>query len=364
MLASKMRTWIAIVSAMVALLSCAQAADRPRWTMLVDLNGREIEGMPLAWSSQRVFLLARDGWLWDFSPKQTDHFRKTSSSFSSYSAAEMRASLQRELAGKLEVTGTGHYLVAHPPGKEGWAQRFEDLYRSVVHYFTLRGLRIKDPDFPLIAVVWGNRADFDRYATSQGTPARPDILGFYSPKTNRVTLYDQGNGAAGNRMWQQNEATIIHEATHQVAFNTGVHNRFGPMPKWLVEGLGTMFEAPGVWNWLSHPALSDRINRPRLAQFRQWQAHGRKAGAFVNLLSSDRQFDANPAAAYAESWAWALFLTETYPQRFAEYVQRVAQRPNFEDYPSARRMSDFTAIFGDDLRQLERHFLEFVATLR
>jgi hypothetical protein len=44
-------------------------------------------------------------------------------------------------------------------------------------------------------------------------------------------------------------------------------------------------------------------------------------------------------------------------------VQRVASRPNFEDYPSARRLSDFTAIFGDDLRMLEKHFLNFIAGL-
>src|SRR5262249_21378792 len=37
----------------------AGAAERQRYTMLVDINGREVEGMPLAWSSQRVYLLAR-----------------------------------------------------------------------------------------------------------------------------------------------------------------------------------------------------------------------------------------------------------------------------------------------------------------
>lgn len=347
----------------LALVSAAAATDRPRWTMLVDIGGHEVEGMPLEWSRQHVFLLARDGRLWDFAPNKAERFRKTSSYFSSYSAAEIRAGLDRELGGKLEVTGTGHYLVAHPKGKEAWAARFEDLYRSCVHYFNLRGLRIHEPEFPLVAVVWGRREDFLRYASTQGTQVRPDILGFYSPTSNRVTLYDQGAGAAGNRAWRQNEATIIHEATHQVAFNTGVHNRFSHTPTWLAEGLGTMFEAPGVWNWLSYPNQRDRINRARLAQFRQWLAKGRKGGAFVNLLSSDRQFQSNPAAAYAESWAWVFFLTETYPQKFSQYVQRVASRPNFEDYASPRRLSDFTAIFGDDLRMLEKHFLAFIAGL-
>jgi hypothetical protein len=345
------------------LCAVAGATDQPRWTMLVDIGGQEVEGMPLGWSRQHVFLLARDGRLWDFAPNKAERFRKTSSYFSSYSATEIRAGLERELARKLQVTGTGHYLVAHPQGKEAWAQRFEDLYRSCMHYFRLRGLHIREPEFPLVAVVWGCREDFLHYASAQGTQVRSDILGFYSPTSNRVTLYDQGAGVSGNHAWRQNESTIIHEATHQVAFNTGVHNRFTATPTWLAEGLGTMFEARGVWDWLNYPQQRDRINRMRLAQFRQWLASGRKGGAFVNLLTSDRQFQSNPAAAYAESWAWVFFLTETYPQKFSEYVQRVASRPNFEDYASARRMSDFTAIFGDDLRMLEKHFLTFIAAL-
>ena len=134
-------------------------------------------------------------------------------------------------------------------------------------------------------------------------------------------------------------------------------------PRWLVEGLGTMFEAPGVWDWRNHNQLSERINRGRLADFRQWRSHGRPAGALVHLLGSDRLFESNPSAAYAEAWAWALFLTETFPQKFGEYVQKVANRPNFEAYPSARRMSDFTSVFGDDLRRLDKHFLAFIDKL-
>ena len=46
--------------------------------------------------------------------------------------------------------------------------------------------------------------------------------------------------------WTTNADTIIHEAAHQTAFNTGVHTRCGDSPRWLVEGLGTMFEARKV----------------------------------------------------------------------------------------------------------------------
>jgi hypothetical protein len=337
-------------------------AERPRWTMLVDIDNRQVEGTPLAWSSSRVMLLARDGRLWDFSPKESRNFRKVNSRFSSYSAAEMRAGLERELRGRLVVTGTGHYLVAHPPGKEAWAQRFEDLYRSCTNYFTLREMHVHEPTFPLVAIVWNNQQDFLRYSISQGSNVSSNVLGFYSPSSNRVALFDSEQGAR-RRGFSENDATIIHEATHQMAFNTGVHNRFSTTPKWLAEGLGTMFEARGVWNWRSYPDRRDRVNRGQLAQFQAWKKHGRTKGTFAELLASDRMFQTNTSAAYAEGWAWVFFLTETHPQKFAEYVRRVAARGDFENYSMQHRIADFSGIFGSDLRMLEKHCLNFIDDL-
>ncbi len=353
---------IVLAFCVVWLLATTCAADRPRWTMLIDVDGRQIEGTPLAWSDQQVFLLARDGRLWDFSPRDGSNPRKVNAVFSSFSASEVRAQLERELRGSLVVTGTGHYLVAHPPGKEAWAQRFEDLYRSCIHYFGLREMRVHEPTFPLVALVWGSHQDFIQYSLREGSEVNEGVLGYYSPKTNRVTLYDQGGPTRG-RGFLPNETTIIHEATHQMAFNTGVHNRFSPTPLWLAEGLGTMFEATGVWNWREHPNRRERVNQSRLAQFRAWQAHGRAKGDFAQLLTSDRLFATNPSAAYSEAWAWVFFLTETHPQKFAEYVRRVAARKDFQAYPPQQRIADFSSVFGNDLRMLEKHCLNFIREL-
>src|SRR5436190_8860041 len=62
--------------------------------------------------------------------------------------------------------------------------------------------------------------------------------------------------------------TMIHEATHQVAFNTGLHSRIGENPRWVVEGLATVFEAPGVRNsgGGNGPART-RINHERFMTF-------------------------------------------------------------------------------------------------
>jgi hypothetical protein len=329
------------------------------------VDQRQLEGAPLSWSPDLVRLLGRDGRLWEIDPSRASRSRQTAAAFRPFSAAELRAQLHAELGERLEVTGTGHFLVAHPPGQGGhWAQRFEDLYASCIHYFAVRGFRPRPPQFPLVALVWPSQADFARYAASEGFSARPGLLGYYSLASNRITLYDLAHGEASPHDWRRNAATLIHEATHQTAFNIGVHSRYAPPPRWVAEGLGTLFEAPGVYDSRSFPHSPDRINRGRLAQFREYLARGRPAVAFVELVRSDRLFDTHPAAAYAEAWALTWFLVETRPQQYCQYLARTAAHAAFEPVSAQARLADFTSIFATDLRILDAQFRDFVDQAR
>ena len=353
---------LAVAFTLSALGSDIQAAGRANWTIQAEIKGQRVEGMPLSWSNSEVSLLARDGYLWQFPPAEARNFRKTSTSFRSFSAGELRSSLEAELGKNLEITGTGHYLVAHPRGKgAAWAGRFEELYRSFVHYFAVRGLTIKAPQFPLVAIVWSRQEDFLRYAAKEGHRPSTSMLGYYSPITNRIVLFDS---TATQGDWRQNASTIIHEATHQTAFNTGVHSRFALPPRWIAEGLGMLYESPGVYDSRNHPDQAQRVNRDRLEQFRQLVRAGRPAGNFLNLIGSDRLFETNTDVAYAESWAFAFYLAETQPRKYIELLRKTATRADFEPYSQAQRTADFTAIFGKDPRMMDAQFLRFIAELR
>ena len=127
----------------------------------VTLQGRKIEGAAIDGGGQRLRLLGRDGRLWQFDPDEVQRLTKLSTQFRPYSPSEFRAALLRELGSDYEVSGTSHYLVAHPRGqRDRWAERFEDLYRSFVHYFSVRGCQPAAPPFPLVGVVWKNRERF------------------------------------------------------------------------------------------------------------------------------------------------------------------------------------------------------------
>lgn len=354
-----------IVAALLAALGAAlvigvaRAAD---FTIRLNLKGQALEGKPVWFNESRVILLGQDGQLWDFAAKDARDFASTQTAFRSLSQGELRGQLQREFGKQFDVSGTGHFLVVHPLGqKDQWAARFEELYRSFVHYFSVRGFSPQPPAFPLVAVVFQRQEDFFRHAAQEGSVIGPAALGYYSPNTNRIVLFDQ-TGGKSSKDWRENAETIIHEAAHQSAFNTGVHSRYAMPPLWVAEGLGTLFEAPGVWNSRQYPHQVDRINRGRLRSFQRLAAT-RPKGLLADVVSSDRIFQTDGETAYAEAWSLTFFLSESEPRKFYAYLSKTAARKAFADYKSPERLRDFTDAFGGNLAMLEARYLRFMAGL-
>jgi hypothetical protein len=332
-------------------------------TMDAVVRGERVEGMPLAWSKSKVLLLERDGALTEFSPGDASDFHKSSDSFIPYTQSMLRGTLEREFGPKFEVSGTAHFLVVHPVGQKQWADRFEDMYRSCIMYFAVRGFTLANPEFPLVAIVFPNQEEFRHYAAKDTVPADAGLLGYYSSKTNRVALFDVGDGRTTSAQWQQNFSTVVHEASHQTAFNTGIHNRWSPPPRWVAEGLGTMFEARGVADSRTYPNETDRINLGRLRDFKSHLATHSPA-AITDMINSDRQFDGDPINAYAQAWAFTFFLVEEMPREYAKYLQKTASRPAFTQYTGAQRLKDFTDVFGENLALLDAHFVRFINELK
>jgi len=354
---------VAIIAMVMSACVFGEIARADYGLLQLDVDGETVQGTPLLLNKKQVTLLKRDGSLFEFSPSKAENYKRIASSFQGYSQSELRGQLQREFGRGYEVSGAGNYLVVHPSGqRDQWAGRFEELYRSFTHYFGARGIIPQQPQFPLVAVVLPSRSVFQRYAAATGDTVSSGVLGYYSPRTNRIIMYDMGSGQSSQN-WQMNAETIIHEAAHQTAFNVGIHNRYAPQPRWLVEGLGTLFEAPGVWDSRRYPRIEDRINKYRLRAYRKYVSGRASAGEFAKLIGDDRLFSTDPEAAYALSWVWTFFLVENEPRKYAELLRITAARKDFEFYTGAERLRDFTAIFGDNLNLLDARMQRFVQRL-
>lgn len=336
----------------------AEEAAGADFMVELKLDGRRIEGQALKWTKREVVIYGRDGRLWEFPASKGSDYRKTASRFTPYSQAEVRSELLTEFGKRYDVSGTGHYLVVHPRGqKDLWAQRFEDIFRAFSHYFSTRGFNVRKPPCPLVAVVFPSQGLFRQYAAKEGFKLSSDVLGYYSPQSNRVLLF---NAARGNspQPWHVTFETIIHEAAHQAAFNTGVHSRRRMPPRWVAEGLGTMFEARGVWGSRRHFQQVDRLNRHRFDRFQKLLSQ-RPAGRLAEFITSERMFDTQPDTAYAEAWALSFFLAETRPRDYARYLAATSSGRGGLLAPPSERLQVFTEIFGDDLTMLEAQYLRF-----
>jgi Protein of unknown function (DUF1570) len=354
--------WIAACAAALFLVvvSAAFGAD---FMFRARVNGLALEGKPLAWNDTQMALLARDGQLHFFDPRDAKEGQKIATRFFGYSMSEMKRELYDEFGKDFDITTTNHYIVVHPSGqKDLWAQRFEELYRSFNHYFRVRGFTLQEPDYPLVAVVFRDKAEYLKAANATGTSLLPNTLGDYDPATNRVYLYDVTADKSGVD-WSQNAATIIHEATHQTAYNVGIHSRFTLTPRWLAEGLAMMFEARGVWDSQTYTQDGDRVNRERLQDFKDYLPR-RKEGSLAQLIASDNSFQTDPIDAYAESWAFSFYLCETQPRLYAKYLAKTAARPLFVHYSAEQRLADFQEFFGSDMRLIEAKFLRWMDDLK
>jgi hypothetical protein len=158
-------------------------------------------------------------------------------------------------------------------------------------------------------------------------------------------------------------ATIVHEATHQIAFNCRLQQRYADIPLWLCEGMAVYFEAPDLASTRGWRGIG-RVNYPRLQRFREnlpnWQA-----GTVERMVSSDARFR-NPETAidaYADAWALNYYLIRFRTKSYVAYLKALAEkRPLFED-DAAKRIALFRQHFGDP-RAVEQDFLKQMSRVK
>ncbi len=374
---------LALLLALAAVYSSAQAVEH----LTLRREGREEQasGRVLVEAADGVLLEAADGVLWLATKDETVSRSADDAPFKALEAAATGQRLLTELPPGFDVHTTRHYVIAFNTSR-AYAQwvgaLFERLYGAFTNYWSRRGFELHDPEFPLVVVVFGSREAYLAHARAELGEGADTIIGYYSLRTNRVTMFDltgieayggglgnrRPNAAAINRLLSQpgaekGVATIIHEATHQIAYNCGLHTRFADIPLWVSEGLAVYFETPdlsSVKGWRTIGA----VNTERLARFRQYTAN-RGAGSLESLVSDDARFrNARTALdAYAEAWALNYFLIRQRPKEYAKYVKSLAAKQRLDWDKPAARLSEFQAAFGE-LKALDREFLRYFEKLR
>lgn len=275
---------------------------------------------------------------------------------------------------------TRHYCICYDtsPGYARWAAALlEQLHLGFHAYFSQLGLNLEPVDQPLVVVIFGDRRSYEAAAAEDVGAASHSIVGYYNQLTNRITTFDisgadalhdsrtRSGGRAGLAILQSPRAaglvaTLVHEATHQLAFNAGLHQRLAPVPVWLSEGIATYFETPEL-NATRGWRTIGSINQPRLQLARRQFT----PGLLDRIVTCDDPFrDPDEALlAYAHAWATVSYLAKLRRREFASYLALLAEKQPLETDSAERRLQDFTATFGTSPAAIEQPLLRYLATL-
>jgi len=375
----------AVFFAVIVTAASCCAEPKPRLIEVKDGESTYV-GKVVARNSDQCFLIDRFGAMNRLTLSQLESFNVIGETYNSSSAGEFRQALLQEFKSGYEIQTSAHYVVAGRKGRaRAYASLFEEIYRQVDSFYTLRGFQTSAPDVMLVAIVFGTQQEFREYCSKDQVLWSDDLRGYYSLKTNRVALYedsDAGNSltttshgartrtsgspasqtAASvktpappavmrNNVAGATASTIVHETTHQVGYNIGIHSRLGETPVWVIEGLATVLEAPGI-RTRGKSASGQKINRERLEWFSEEYQSRRQSGDLAKMVAADDMFRNQTLDAYSKAWAFTWFLTEN-PARarlFMTYLHTLAERDSLKVYTPEERLRDFQAVFGDIAR--------------
>ena len=278
-----------------------------------------------------------------------------------------------------DVLQTKHYIVCFDTTRDyaKWcAALFERLHDAFGNYWSRGGIEISGVERPLVVVIFADQKTYAAHAAADLGTAADRVVGYYNLLNNRVMTYDiTGSDALaavrGRRPGQVGleiltspaasgmVATIVHEATHQLAFNRGLHQRLAAVPLWVSEGIATYFETPDLENARGWRAIGS-VNGQRLDHFLATY----RPGAIESIIMSDEPFRKADSAldAYAASWALTHHLLQTRKRDFMAYQKRLgAKAPLAEDSAEAR-VQEFRDAFGDP-RDVEQAVFKAAARL-
>ena len=280
---------------------------------------------------------------------------------------------------------------------------FEILYAKFEEVMQPLGIPLKPPQEKLAAVIFKN---YDEYAKMTGINSET-CPGFFSPRENALYIYDfrthpvyqemRKSASAAVRsgskqyFWdnsgrlvsgfgvisrcdrwirEMNAEVVIHEAAHQLCYNTGFFTQTGSVyPTWLVEGIALYFEHPTYWNFLENPA--GNINVECLKDFNQ----GLDLHTLIKLsdllaptTNFFHSFPGQTRMAYAQSWALFYYLVHgedgKYRQGLGELVKYLNQLSEGTELKDSERFFHFRKFFKVHPLHFQEKWLVFMKDLR
>ncbi len=332
-----------------------------------------------------LLLIAPDSSLWIIPRGEIVRRETDQTPFQLLTDAAMARQLLKELPAGFRIHQTANYMICYNTS-EAYAQwcgaLYERLHRGFYSYWKNRGLALREPERRLVALVFDGRDSFERYSKPELGDAASVMIGYYNMRSNRVTMFDltgadgvrardRGRSSAAhiNQILSQpaaerTVATIVHEATHQLAYNSGLQTRYAADPKWVSEGIAVYFETPDLRSSKGWRGIGG-VHPSHLARYRR-SLRSRTDDPLMTLLTDDARFrnSKTSAQAYADAWALNYYLLRARKKDYVRYLRQLAQGQPLAELTAQQRVAQFREVFEDDLKSMSQQWQRYMLRVK
>ncbi|MFN3191316.1 MAG: DUF1570 domain-containing protein [Aureliella sp.] len=385
---STVQSRAAALWALFFLLPNASLQGQPPETVKIEFSTAEEQGETVGEivvqdAKGNLLLRTPDGRLRDLLSVEVVTREKSDTPMTALTQVQLFDSIKEDLPPGFAMVKKRHFVIIFNTSREyaDWVgSLFERIYKGLHNYWRKKGIRLEEPRFPLVALVFKDKNSYQKYATRDvGKNMAENTIGYYNMMSNLMVSYDltgvNGIPIPPGRLAQQMRAnlfqpkvertvaTVVHEAVHQISFNCGLQTRMADNPRWLSEGLAMYFEAPDPksrdgWSMGS-------VNRHNLQRYRQAMSQRLiPPGSLEETVASDKLIIENQRVGYPFAWALTYYLMKTKQKEFASYLIALKKLPPLGTTNPRDKVNMFKNHFGNDLAALEVSMHKWLRTVR
>ena len=375
-----LRLIIAVLCLLTTPLNPCTAVDDSTWKITIGepkpnvLTGRIVAEIP----NSALLLEEPNGELHQIPAREILSREDGLKPFVPLTSSELAADLLLQVPAGFEITETEHYVICSNSAAdyvEFCGKLLEVVFDQYFRFMADQKIEVTQPPRRLPVVIFASTSEFQTFATKQHPEISfADTPGYYAVTENQTLLLDLTgdrsirSAATIRRRLAENPlqvATVVHEAIHQLAFNSGLQVRMADNPLWLSEGLAMYFETASsrsslLWN---RPGLVNPRHQPA---FMKLVEASQVSGAMNSLIESDSAFlnAAEMPAAYSKAWALTHYLVREKGTGMQSYLHSLSQRKPMVGLTAEQRTQEFQAAFGKLPDEMEQELVSYIRRQR
>jgi hypothetical protein len=296
--------------------------------------------------------------------------KPTTDPFVSASPEEIQKSLKVPGISKFKVEKGKSYIYFYDCS-EGFFMHvrsiLETMLPGVSDNLKSWGLKVGQPDMPMVVVIMPNREVFDAYH-----PMPKEVAAYYDIMTNCIVMYEDQEmvDRAPEFAAKQAGYVIAHEGVHQLLANSGIQRRLSNWSPWISEGIAEYFCPLKVNSSLvrkNNAELPERtmkwtkagmVNDLRMYSLLKMNA----SGSTLKKLVEAEDLDVD---GYAMSWGLVHYLANKKAEAFRAYMADVSKFEPLDEATApivGKADALFVKHFGSDFEKIEREIQAYLTS--